>query len=367
MIDPKELTKERIPYSEEKNNKYFEKTKKLLEEMPEYCNDYYEHLMANDMGASTIHAYIADLNLFFKYLVRNSDAHVSEITMEKLDDLTPSDIERYMAYLRYYNVDGISHQNNPSGRKRKLASLRRFFKFAREHQHWLENDPAAGAATPRVKTKDPTQIRVVEQRERERLFERLERMYKDAERDRAATNNPKYRVWIKPAFIKRDTAIIYLFLGTGIRVSELVGLDVDNVDWEAGKAVIVRKGGDKDTIYMSDDVLGILKEYKNYWRNMLAPDTPALFVSKTHTRLTVRAVEAMIKDLAEELFGKGCNITPHKFRATFDSQYYRMTLDLEATRNAMHHKSVSTTSQYYLKANEKAKEDDMKRLNVFGD
>ena len=159
----------------------------------------------------------------------------------------------------------------------------------------------------------------------------------------------------------RDTAILTLLLGTGIRVSELVGLDVKDVNFKYNCIRVIRKGGNESTVYFGDEVSAALMEYLELERASLAEKAApehadALFLSLKYSRLTTRAVELLVKKYSSAA-NINKKITPHKLRSTYGTNLYKETGDIYLVADALGHKSVETTRQHYA-----ATDDERRRL-----
>ena len=150
----------------------------------------------------------------------------------------------------------------------------------------------------------------------------------------------------------RDTAIITLLLHTGLRISELVGLDLDDINVKNRSLRIVRKGGNESYVYLDDEAFNCLTYYIQNSREKT--DLRAVFISRKGNRISVAAVERMVRKYAEIIPNK--HITPHKLRSTFATHLYRQTDDIYLVKDALGHKSVNTTTRYADIGNDRRKE-----------
>jgi site-specific recombinase XerD len=152
-----------------------------------------------------------------------------------------------------------------------------------------------------------------------------------------------------------------LFLGTGIRISELVGLNNNDLNFKDNSFIVTRKGGNKSILYFDDDVANSLKRYFDYktesGRQVLEQDP--LFLSNQDKRITVRAVENLVKKYAQ-IVSPLKKISPHKLRSTYGTQLYKATGDIYVVADVLGHKDVNTTRKHYA-----AISDDTRR-NVVG-
>ena len=155
----------------------------------------------------------------------------------------------------------------------------------------------------------------------------------------------------------RDTALLTLLLGTGIRVSECVGLDMEDVDFKNNGIKIRRKGGYETVVYFGKEVEQALLEYIEQRKHTipLSGHEHALFLSMQNRRITVRAVENLVKKYASNVTTLK-KITPHKLRSTYGTSLYRETGDIYLVADVLGHKDVNTTRKHYA-----ALEDERKR------
>jgi site-specific recombinase XerD len=147
----------------------------------------------------------------------------------------------------------------------------------------------------------------------------------------------------------RDTAMLLLFLGTGIRVSECVGLDIDDLDFDMNAFLVTRKGGDQSILYFPDQVADALQAYL-VERNKIQPlegHENALFLSLQKRRMTQRAVENMVKKYALVAAPLKKRISPHKLRSTFGTNLYQETGDIYLVADVLGHSDVNTTRRHY--------------------
>ncbi len=173
----------------------------------------------------------------------------------------------------------------------------------------------------------------------------------------------------------RDEAMLALFLGTGIRISECVGLNRDDVNFNDNSFVVTRKGGDSAILYFSDEVANSLKRYLDWLDGEIAEKTPfglrvtdkdALFVSSKGTRITPRAVEMMVKKYAS-VTTPFKRITPHKLRSTYGTNLYRETHDIFVVADVLGHKDVNTTRKHYAAMSEDIRRDVVNKIKLRDD
>lgn len=147
----------------------------------------------------------------------------------------------------------------------------------------------------------------------------------------------------------RDVAILTLFLGTGIRISECVGLNLKDVDFETNSFKVVRKGGNEAILYFSDEVASALKQYisdRNQRLENAKKQETALFLSLQDSRISVRAVQNLVKKYSS-IAAPLKKISPHKLRSTYGTALYRETKDIYVVADVLGHKDVNTTKKHY--------------------
>jgi len=333
-------------YYAETRSKYLDKLENILETFPE-CGKAFIYSKSASYKASTRFRYCEDLNVFFKFLIdaipaAQAYSSIKELPTKVIADITPENIDHFMNYIERYEYDGVYYHNDQAAKKRKLASLRSFYKFLFA-RGLASSNPAALVDSPKLNKKD---IIALNHDDRASVIASVTRGH-DLTPEELKKHAKK---------TTRDTAIIYLLLGTGIRVSELVGLDIKDVNIRDHRINIIRKGGNQDHVYFNDEVRAMLELYMNGERKTIIPvekDKDALFISQKHERISVSAVERLVKKYARGTqFGD--RVTPHKLRSSFATAAVYEN-DLSAVAAALGHQSSSTTAKYYTKVTEEAK------------
>lgn len=325
---------------------------KLCDMLPAYCREFFS-AKADTQEIRTRVAYAGDLKVFFEYIMTREDLGpyetIKDIPLELFNSLKYTDINAYLAYLEEYNSDGAKYTNSAAGKKRKLSSLKSFCKYYRSVGKLTQN-PTELVELPKVKEKE---IVVLSPQEQDKLKDIVDTG------KRKSKTQMKYHEQIH----YRDMAILTLFLNTGIRVSELVGINNYDLDLEEQRILVTRKGGDKEFVYFNNETLYAICDYLDYERNVLLgydeemlnqgelPNGP-LFVSLKHRRISVRMVQIIIQNYAKFVLPPGVKVTPHTLRKTFGTQLYSKYRDLYLTQHALGHSSPSTTAKYYAKYNE---------------
>lgn len=313
------------------------KLREYMKTLPKFCGEFFRGIEPSTASRTRI-AYAYDLGIFFRFLKENNpmlkDKDITTFSLELLDEITPLDIEEYLEYLKYYMNEDKEHLNGERGIMRKLASLRTFYNYFYKKQ-LIKTNPPALVSMPKLHEKAIIRLDV---NEVAMLLDEVE------QGDKLTKSQQKYHKKTK----LRDLALMTLLLGTGIRVSECVGLDFDDIDYEVNGIKIRRKGGNEVIVYFSDEVAGALKEYEAE-RKTIIPQSgheEAFFLSLQKRRLSVRSVELLVKKYAQTVT-KLKKITPHKLRSTYGTTLYQETGDIYLVADVLGHKDVNTTRKHY--------------------
>ena len=333
-------------YYEDINIRNELKLREMIKQLPKFCLDFFIGI-DSDKSSRTKIAYAYDLLTFFEYMKNANPSlkkyNIQDFPMSLLDQISPSDIEEYLFYLKYYEKDGVAHTNDEKGIKRKLASLRTFYNFY-FRKEFIDTNPASKVSLPRIHEKNIIRLDVDEVA---RLLDEVE------SGENLSKNQQKFHEKTKV----RDLALMTLLLGTGIRVSECVGLDLDDVDFKNNGIKVHRKGGAEAIVYFGDEVRDALIDYWQERSCITAVDghTNALFLSLQKKRISVRSVEKLVKKYSR-LVTTVKNITPHKLRSTYGTTLYQETGDIYRVADVLGHKDVNTTRKHYA-----AQEDNRRR------
>lgn len=325
-------------------------TRDMLRELPPLCHDFIIAIGSTTQPL-TRYAYASDLRIFFGFLSaelpRFDGRQPCEFEAEDLAHVTSRDIYMYVDYLGLYFKDDVEYSNADLGKMRKLASLRSFFKFLYKNGY-IDADPAALVDMPKRHEKPIIRLEIDEVA---RMLDMVESGGGLNERQK------KYNAHTRA----RDLAILSLFLGTGIRVSELVGINVDDVDFSINGFLVTRKGGNQAILYFPDEVAQVLKDYMALRNDMqpLSGHEDALFLSLQNRRISVRAVQKMVQKYATLAAPLKKHLSPHKLRSTFGTNLYQETGDIYLVADVLGHSDVNTTRRHYA-----AMTDERRRMAV---
>lgn len=325
-------------YHDELNKKNIEKLRTLLDTLPSFCKLYFRG-MSETIASRTKIAYAYDLRVFFEYMQKNNSYcqkyEMKDLPLSVLDQIKREDIEEYLEYLSLYqNSKEEEIMNDERGKSRKLASLRSFYHFFYRNE-LIKTNPPALVPMPKLHEKEIIRL---EPNEVAILLDQVEE----------GTNLTKQQMNFHEKTKIRDLALLTLLLGTGIRVSECVGLDINDVDFDNMGIKVRRKGGYEDIVYFGDEVMYALLDYMEERKHIIPMDghENAFFLSIQNRRITVRGVEKLVKKYAL-LVNNLKKITPHKLRSTFGTNLYQETGDIYLVADVLGHKDVNTTRKHY--------------------
>lgn len=354
---------------QERRQKYTTiKTREMLKELPTFIFDFFRGI-EHTTSANTRLAYAYDIRIFLNYLYTHMESlqgleSIKGIKLEDLERVTARDIECFLEYLSYYERDAHFdmppieepteedeqvqhlkrpnfHQNGQTGKARKLASIKTLYHYFYKQERIKTNAPSI-VDMPKVHEKPIIRLEVDE----------IAKLLDVVESGEQLTEKQKiYHEFTK----KRDLAIIALLLGTGIRVSECVGINIEDIDFNYNGVKITRKGGNETIIYFSHEVEKILRDYlvQRKTKPCKDIDTP-LFLSLQNKRISVRSVQLLVKKYSAHVTSLK-KITPHKLRSTYGTQLYQETGDIYLVADVLGHKDVNTTKRHYAQMDDARK------------
>lgn len=345
-------------YFIERNNKNAILLKKLKSELPYFCEEFFLGIDSKTSMLTKVN-YARDLKIFFNFLVTEvyefNGKNIKDLTVDDLNKITSTHLELYLDYLSYYVDDeNLSRSNSNKTKARKLSSLRSFFKYMYKKERIKEN-VTTKIDLPKISEKEIVRLDINE----------VVNMLNLAENGEGFTKNQK-------AFFEktkeRDFAMLSLFLGTGIRISELVGLNINDFNFEDNSFVVTRKGGSRMILYYSTEVKNALVNYLNFRREKekdLKEDDP-FFVSLQKKRINVRSVENLVKKYAK-IVTPLKKITPHKLRSTFGTNLYQETKDIYVVAEVLGHKDINTTRKHYAALSENIRREALTNVKLRDD
>ena len=327
-----------LPYYEQKDIENIKKLREMMTTLPPFCTEFFRGIEPRTSTRTRI-AYAYDLSVFFDFLKKEnpvfSKMERMDLTLDYLDQITVTDLEEYMEYLKYrFNDHNQEIINKERGIMRKISSLKSFYNYFFRTEK-LKTNPAALVQLPKLHEKEIIRLDIDEVA---LLLDAVEQGDGLTDKQKAFHNRTKLR----------DLALLTLLLGTGIRVSECVGLDLNDIDFKNGGIHIHRKGGKEVTVYFGTEVETALQDYLDE-RNSIIPEEGsenALFLSLQKKRMNVRSVENLVKKYAR-IVTPLKKITPHKLRSTYGTNLYRETGDIYLVADVLGHSDVNTTKKHY--------------------
>ena len=327
-----------LPYYEQKDIENIKKLREMMKTLPPFCTEFFRWIEPRTSTRTRI-AYAYDLSVFFDFLKKENPVFSKmdrmDFTLDDLDQITVTDLEEYMEYLKYrFNEHNQEIVNKERGIMRKISSLKSFYNYFFRTEK-LKTNPAALVQLPKLHEKEIIRLDVDEVA---LLLDAVEQGEGLTDKQKAFHNRTKLR----------DLALLTLLLGTGIRVSECVGLDINDIDFKNGGIHIHRKGGKEVTVYFGTEVETALQDYLDE-RNDVIPEEGsenALFLSLQRKRMNVRSVENLVKKYAK-IVTPLKKITPHKLRSTYGTNLYRETGDIYLVADVLGHSDVNTTKKHY--------------------
>ena len=304
-----------------------------IKTFPSVLREYAHHLaVIKGNSEKTVCEYLLDLRTFFRYyLMSKSPALYPEDKFEEIDisgicddDIKSINTQFIIEYLMYAS---IQRSNSTTTRMRKLSAIRSFFHYVQSRRHIIEVNPAADIDSPQKSKTLPKYLTVDES-------VRLLQAVKDDTYSKT---------------VIRDYAIIALFLNTGMRLSELVGLNLNNFDSDLNKVVVLGKGNKERVIYLNDAARSAVIDYlkQRLDPKRIITSDKAFFLSKRQKRISNKTVQWMVGkylDLAG-LGGRGLSV--HKLRHTAATLMYQSgKVDIRVLKDILGHEQLNTTQIY---------------------
>ena len=277
------------------------------------------------LSAKTVEGYYIDLKLFFKFMVQNrnnsidnstiDDVSITHIDIDFISSISQSDILKFLYFVTN------DRKNSQASRARKISSLRGYFKYLFNKTNQIDHNPTEHIEMPAAKKRLPKFLNL------EQSFELL--------------NN------IQTSFTERDYCIIILFLSCGMRLSELVGINITDINKDTLR--IIGKGNKERMVYLNSACMTAIDEYLKIRNTIVSPSLePALFISKkTKKRMSNRRVQQVVEECLKLSGLSNMGFSTHKLRHTAATLLYRSgNADMLALKEILGHEHVSTTEIY---------------------
>ena len=316
----------------------------LRENNPSFVNSFLDYsITILNKSPNSVKEYNYDINNFLKYMMvhlkitKETDYEKIDISSFSVDDLRKITLEDIHSYISHLAID---NRSKATTRARKISTLRIFFKYLATKEKILDVNPAQDLETPKLEKRMPKYL----------SLEQSQKLLKVSDDE----NNRNY---------KRDFAITTLFLNCGLRLSELVGININDIDFDENKMTVIGKGNKERVIYLNKSCINAIKDYLSsrpspslIKRDSKSSDK-ALFLSEQKRRISNRTVQLIItKEL--KLAGLGSkNLSVHKLRHTAATLMYQYgNVDIRALQELLGHQSISTTEIYTHVSNEQVRD-----------
>ena len=313
------------------------------EDNPEYLNSFLDYTTTIlNKSPNTVKEYNYDLATFLKFikirfnLTQEDDFSlitIKDIDINTIKKITLDDIHAFLSYLT------TTYHSKAATRARKASSIRVFFNYLCAKANLIEQNPAQNLETPKLDKRLPKYLSL-----------------EDSKKLLNATQNEDNRN------MERDYAIITLFLNCGMRLSELVGININDIDFSENKMTVIGKGNKERTIYLNKACVRAIHEYldvrpKDGIKTDKLNSRKALFLSERRERISKRTVQHIVD---KELTAAGLDTkkySTHKLRHTAATLMYQYgNVDIRALQEVLGHESISTTEIYTHVANKQARD-----------
>ena len=304
-----------------------------ISEMPPLVRDFASYKSAiQNCSVKTVSEYLLDLRTFFRFLIADrqgispeseefSKIEISGLDLEFMKSITTEDIYGFLMY------SGTVRKNLWSAKARKLSAIKAFFKFLTVKRKLLEVNPAIDIESPKPKKSLPKVLTMEEAK-----------MLLDAVKNDSESKS-----------VSRDYAIITLFLNCGMRVSELVGIDLSDIDHELRSLRVVGKGNKERIVYLNDACRMALGDYitERAESDNSKVVTKALFLSSRDQRISVKTVQWMVYKYLDMAGLESKHYSVHKLRHTAATLMYQTgNVDVRVLKDILGHEQLNTTQIY---------------------
>ena len=297
------------------------------DKLPERVNDFINDLVSvKGKSLNTAKTYSNDLLCLFRFLkasknnlsnINLQDVDVTDINDRFIHNINKQDLTSYVSFL-------YQQGNSINDRRRQISAMRAFYKY-------LINDCSL------------IKINIADKIDMPQRQQNTEPIYLDIDESKKLINYVSKYTSNK----ERNHCIVDLFLGYGLRVSELCNINLNDIDNRNNELTVLGKGNKKRVLCLTDKTINIVNTWLNKRNSKIdkIDDKQALFISKSNQRITTRGVESLVKDWSKEL-DLGDKITPHKLRHTCATNKYKSGVDILQIKELLGHSDISTTQIY---------------------
>lgn len=300
----------------EKEVQSHQKMQLKLKELPTIFSEFYYYMYSNK-SYTTMETYISYVKEFALFI---DDGDITDTFYKKVK---PSDINRYFAQMRNIEKNGEYHRVSDSIRATKWSAINTFFNYL-EKNDYIKNNPMNKTERPRVQ--DNPEVAFLTEEEMHAILKNV----------RAKANK---------RMLNRDLALISLGLTTGLRVSALIQINIQDIDFDNNIIRVIEKRSKTCNTLFGDNVkeylLAWIEDRKKYFPKIT---TDALFVSNYNERMSRHGVRAILKKYSEGITNK--NVTPHVMRHSCATNLYEKTGDIYLCATVLNHQNVATTQRY---------------------
>ncbi|WP_027632125.1 tyrosine recombinase XerC [Clostridium hydrogeniformans] len=296
--------------------------------LPQYLNEFLNYLtVIKGKSENTVEGYKIDLIMFFRFIkyykgLTNKEISFEEIPIDDVDEnlirsIKLSDLYAFISFTEKYRNNGTY------ARARKVATLKSFFKYLSGKAKIIDENPTLDLESPKINKRHPIYLTLDESKI---LLTSLDE------------TNKNY---------KRDFCILTLFLNCGLRVSELRGIDIDKIKGDT--LSIIGKGNKERTVYLNKACIKSIDDYipLRDTEKVQEDEKKALFLSNKNRRISVRAIELLVKSHVKNSGINKDKCTPHKLRHTAATLMYKHgNVDIRSLQQILGHENISTTQIY---------------------
>lgn len=309
---------------------------------PEFVNSFLDYsITILNKSPNSVKEYNYDLNMFLKYLKIHfkmtnetdfKNISIKDFDINTLKKVTPEDILSFLSYL------ALNHKSKPATRARKISTIRIFFSFLSQKAKLIEINPAQNIETPKKERRMPKYLSLEDSK-------KLLNVTMDEDDENK----------------ERDYAIITIFLNCGLRLSELVGINIKDIDFSEYKLNVIGKGNKERTIYLNKSCVNAIEAYlKVRPKEGIKVDNKksqeALFLSKRRERISNRTVQYIVDKELQKAGLDTSKYSTHKLRHTAATLMYQYgNVDIRALQELLGHESISTTEIYTHVNNEQVR------------
>lgn len=343
--------------------KYDIELNRRMKELPDFATEFIQSLEDNTSIRTRI-AYCKDLSIYIRFLSTELEIalkkSIIDLTIDDIRDIKEKDIRSFLSYLNHYTVEYLStsgnkvkqsYSNSQQGKSRKIATLKTLYNYL--SRTYNIEDPTKHI---NIKISEKTEIKnSLNGKEIDNLIKIIL-----SDLTGVSEKQKNYHKKLK----HRNANIILMLAYTGIRVSELVALDINDIDIKEGTFIVTRKGGDQELMYLSNEIIPYLSDYLDNRKLILDIKTEynnALFLSSQKNRISTRQVGTIVNKYSSYI--GLTNISPHSLRRSFGMAFYNQSEDIQLTADILGHSTTETTRKFYAKPAEERKRRNLQKFN----